>query len=36
LASEVYTRLIGKPVMASVWIDKSSHRFINVNLKHAR
>jgi hypothetical protein len=33
---DAYVRLISKPVTASVWIDKSRNRFINVNLKHVR
>jgi hypothetical protein len=30
-----YSKLISKPVTASVWIDRSRNRYINVNFKHA-
>ena len=32
---EAYQQLISKPVTATVWLDRSSRRFINVNLKHS-
>jgi hypothetical protein len=34
-SGDVYTKLISQPrLYASVWIDRSSNRFINVNFKH--
>jgi hypothetical protein len=34
-SGDAYTKLISKPgLYASVWIDRSTNRFINVNLKH--
>jgi hypothetical protein len=37
IGAEAYTKLISKPgLTASVWIDRGTNRFINVNLKHAR
>jgi hypothetical protein len=32
--NQSYSILIGKPVTATVWIDRSTNRFINVNFKH--
>jgi hypothetical protein len=32
--NQSYSQLIGKPVTATVWIDRSTNRFINCNFKH--
>jgi hypothetical protein len=34
-SGDAYTKLISKPgLTATVWIDRSTNRYINVNLKH--
>jgi len=33
-SGDAYTRLISKPVTATVWIDKSRNRFITCNFKN--